>query len=131
VVNENGLQPVVWGEATNCMARVDVGNLTSVNLFLNLSSIELYLYRGLRMGGDTTFLFKLTGEVGTDQQRQPVDVDFRASTDSLDVRLPVADGSVIASVNDNGQVELQTRNGPVVYDPTTMTCVSQSTTGMP
>jgi hypothetical protein len=130
LVNENGLQPVVWGGATNCRGRVDIGESSSVNLFLSASMV-FYLYRGLRMGGDTSFLVKLTGEVGTEENRHSVDWDFRASTASIDLRLPTPSGDVIASVTEDGRVALQTRDGVKIYDPATMTCVAQSTTGTP
>lgn len=117
---EGGLRPVIWGQATNCQARAQVGN-TQVNVFLN-TSLVLFLYRGLRSGGETTFLVKMQGEVGNETSRQPVDVDFRASTGSLDLRLPSRAGDIIASVGNDGQVVVRTRDGNFDFDPATTTC---------
>ena len=88
---------MVWGQANNCLGRVDVGDVAGANTFLN-ATLEMYLYRGLRAGGETSFLLKLQGEVGGEQNRRTVDWDFRVSTASIDLRLPARAGDVIASV---------------------------------
>jgi hypothetical protein len=127
----DGLKPVIWGQATGCRGPVAIGPAPFANIYLD-ATLEFYLYRGLRAGGDTSFLLKLNGEVGTDQSRHAVDWDFRWSTASLDVRVPSRDGEVIAAVDEQGRVELHGRDGMVsVYDPATMTCTTQSVTGSP
>jgi hypothetical protein len=120
LVEDRALQPVIWGEARSCLARVEVPRLPAVNLFLD-ATLELFLYRGLRAGGETSFLLRLQGEVGGEQDRRTVDWDFRVSTASIDLRLPARDGDVVASVA-GGLVELRTAAGSFSFDPAVTTC---------
>ncbi len=113
---EGTLRPVVWGQASACRARVELAGV-GVNLFLD-ASLQLYLYRGLAAGGESAFLFRVQGQVGTEQERWPVDWDFRVSTSSIDLRLTGATGDVIAAIGGD-RVELRTRDGIYVSDPAT------------
>jgi hypothetical protein len=114
-----GLYRVVWGEASNCQGRVDLLR-RSVNVFLN-ADLAIFLYRGLRSGGDTNFAVKITGQGGTETDRRPIDWDFRASSTSLETRLATAGGEIVASVKE-GLIELRGRDGVMIVDPTRFTC---------
>jgi hypothetical protein len=120
LVEGRALRPVVWGQATACRGRIGSGRIAQVNLYLD-ASLQLFLYRGLTSGGETTFLLKVQGAYGTEAQRRPVDLDFRVSASATDLRLARTDGYLVASVGD-GQIELRTRDRSYVFDPSTAAC---------
>lgn len=125
LIDTTGLRRVVWGNATNCLGRVDVAG-RSVNVFMN-AGLEIRLYRGLRVGGDSLFLVKLNGELGTENRRENVDWDFLASTAALEIRLQTATGDVIGAVSDTGVV-LRGQDGTVAVGPDAV-CGAESVSG--
>jgi hypothetical protein len=126
LIDSTGLRRVVWGNASNCMGRGDLAG-RQVNLFMNTSTLEIQLYRGLQVGGDSIFLVKLVGELGTENRRENVDWDFLATTATVEIRLPTATGDVIASVSDTAVV-LRGQDGTVTVGPNAV-CGAQSMSG--
>jgi hypothetical protein len=115
-VDTQGLHRTLWGQAINCQGRVSPAML-EVPVFLN-GTLAIYLQQGLRSGGETTFTVQLSGEVGGPDNRHPVNWDFSASTEGLEIRLPTADGHVIASIQ-NGIGQLRTAAGEFAFDEAT------------
>jgi hypothetical protein len=134
VVQRSRLGSTVWGTATACRARVAVGSSVAVNGFLE-GTVTVYLYGGVpRELADTRALVQVTGRIGTEVTIQgnaqtaatpggtaSGSFDFRVIYPQVEIRVPVADGDVIASVGLDA-IEIRARNGSYRCDLPALTC---------
>jgi hypothetical protein len=129
VVDDSKLARVLWGVASGCRERVQVGN-AAAELFFD-GTLVVVLDRGLPESADQTrFIFQLQGQAGVGQARGMADVDFRATFPAgreanpaaqqssllIELRLPRPDGDVIAGIGSDG-VTLRARNGTFTATP--------------
>jgi hypothetical protein len=115
------LQRTVWGTATTCHERVSGSNGASVHTFFD-GTIAIFLEGPLASDpSQISFLMGWNGTIGTEGLQASSAFDFRVVPPQLEVRVPVADGSVIASVGGNG-VLLRGANGTYGCSLVTFVC---------
>lgn len=110
---ENGrLQPVVWGPLRGCRARVPLPEdlEREVNGFVD-GDAWVYLNEGLpRDVTEADFVLGFDGTLGGERLQADLDFDFRFVFPQVELRVPVSDGSVIASVGLRG-IGVRAANG--------------------
>jgi hypothetical protein len=121
------LQRTVFGSATACHDRVALTDNTMVHIFFD-GSIGLFLEGPLE--SDPTqdqFLMTFDGTIGTESTGQAAATfDFRVIPPQVEVRIPVADGSIIGSLGLN-EVTLRGANGTFSCSLVTFTCALPQT----
>ena len=111
VVENSKLNRGLWGTATSCRDRVPADSPVQVNVFLN-GTLGVYLDAALPGSIDQAkMLVSFEGTVGTEQQQRQVSFDFRVNFPQIEVRVPVSDGDIIASVGDGDALVLRGSNG--------------------
>jgi hypothetical protein len=124
VVFQSGvLQRTLWGTATNCHERVPgPGGVTIHALFDG--SYAVFLEGPLESDSSkASFLMAWNGAIGTEATgTAQVAFDFRVVPPSVEVRVPVSDGSVIGSIGANG-VSVRGANGTFICSLETFTCL--------
>jgi hypothetical protein len=99
-LEDGRLEPVVWGPARACRGRVPVGNdpPREVNGFVD-GDAWVYLNEGLpRNVTEADFVLGFDGTLGGERVQADVSFDLRFVFPQVEIRVPVSDGSVIASV---------------------------------
>jgi hypothetical protein len=112
VVEQGRLTPVLWGPAERCRTRVPLPGERELTWNAYLDG-DLWVRPIGSLPRDVTeadFLLGFQGTVGGERLRGTVNFDLRFAYPQIELRLPVADGNVIASVGLEG-VSLRARNG--------------------
>jgi hypothetical protein len=115
------LQRTLFGTATACHDRITVTDDMMAHVFFD-GSIGVYLEGPLRVDPtQASFLMTFSGTIGTEASQTSADFDFRVIPPQVEVRIPVADGSVIGSLGAN-EVTLRGKNGTFSCSLVTLTC---------
>jgi hypothetical protein len=123
VVFQNGeLQRTIWGTATNCKEHVPGPSGTMIHSIFD-GTLTLYLEGPLESDpSKEAFLVVWSGRLGTEATGTvPLSFDFRVVPPNVEVRIPVADGSIIGSIGAGG-VSLRGANGTFTCSSDTFTC---------
>jgi hypothetical protein len=110
-VRDGHLEEELWGTATSCRDRVPADSPLQVNVFVDGKL-------GIRLEAEVPdslasaqLLVAFEGTVGSDEQQRQLSFDFRISFSRIEVRVPVADGDIIAAVGGGEQLVLRGSNG--------------------
>jgi hypothetical protein len=120
------LQRTIFGTATACHDRITVTDDMMAHVFFD-GSVGVFL-EGPLMSDPTQaeFLMTFSGTIGTEATQAPADFDFRVIPPQVEVRIAVADGSVIGSFGTN-EVTLRGKNGTYGCSLVTFTCALPQT----
>ena len=101
----------LWATATSCRDRVPFNGQLQVNVFLD-GKLGIYLEDQLPQSiNDARMLVGFEGTIGSDQRQRPLSFDFRINFPRIEVRVPVADGDIVAEVGGGDQLVLRGSNG--------------------
>jgi hypothetical protein len=105
------LDRALWATATSCRDRVPFNGRLQVNVFLD-GKLGIYLEDELPQSiNDARMLVGFEGTIGSDQRQRPLSFDFRINFPRIEVRVPVADGDIIAEVGGGDHLVLRGSNG--------------------
>lgn len=125
-LQDRDVGPYLTGASTTCKGRVDVTSNRSIDAYLD-GALGIHLEGPLPTQlSDSRFLVAFSGTVGTDASQDMLSFDFRVVYPQVEVRVPVADGDVIASVGLDGVV-FRGANGEFSCPLTQSTCTMQGT----
>lgn len=112
-LEDGRVQPVIWGPVRACRTRVDVvdGPLRrTVNGWVD-GDVWVYVEDGIPASvRDANFILGFSGTLGNEEVRPETRLDFRFAPPQMELRVPVSDGHVIASVGLGG-IGVRAANG--------------------
>jgi hypothetical protein len=116
------LTRTVFGTASMCHERITVADGTTVHTYLD-GTLVFFLNGPLpTSASNAQFVMVWMGTIGTEATGQvTVSFDFRITNGQIEVRIPVADGSIIGSIGVNG-VSMRGANGNFACSVQTLTC---------
>jgi hypothetical protein len=110
-VKDGHLEEALWGTATTCRDRIPADSPLQVNVFVD-GKLGVHLEAEIPNSlADAQLLVGFDGTVGSEEQQRQLAFDFRVSFPKLEVRVPVADGDIIAEVGGGEQLVLRGSNG--------------------
>ena len=105
------LNRALWATATSCRDRVPFNGQLQVKVFLD-GKLGIYLEDELPQSiNDARMLVGFEGTIGSDQRQRPLSFDFRINFPRIEVRVPVADGDIIAEAGGGDHLVLRGSNG--------------------
>jgi hypothetical protein len=114
-LNEQGLDPVVWGTAERCHYKVSDSLVLLENPSGSDSAIAAHLGSNATVEGlgDSPILFRFGLRITVDDESHELEQDLRydISQELLELRVSVADGFVIAGVSAGALGQIRARNG--------------------
>jgi len=117
VVRESVLSRVLWGTANQCR----LGGTGSADATID-GSLSIYRYDTLFTNpADARFLIRVDGTLRSNSLAQAA-FDFRISPGSLEIRITLPSGDVIATLTD-GKIGVRAKNGVFICDTSAGTCV--------
>jgi hypothetical protein len=124
-IRDSLLQRNVWGTASKCRGRIDVGQDATVKAGVHAyldGTIGVYLQAAVPENGtQAQLVLAWSGTLGSEQATAHLTFDFRVVPPQIEVRVPVPDGHVIGSVGAN-EISLRGRNGTFGCARDTETC---------
>jgi hypothetical protein len=110
-VRDGHLEEALWGTATSCRDRVPADSPLQVNVFVD-GKLGIHLEAEVPDSlANARLLVGFEGTVGSDEQQRQLSFDFRINFPNVEVRVPVADGDIIAAVGGGDQLVLRGSNG--------------------
>ena len=110
-VQDGHLEEALWGTASACRDRIPADSPLQVNVFVD-GRLGIHLLAELPDSlTNAQLLVAFDGTAGSDEQQRQLSFDFRISFPRIEVRVPVADGDVIAAVGGGEQLVLRGSNG--------------------
>jgi hypothetical protein len=128
---ELGLDAVTWGDVESCKYRFESDQvLLRGPEAASPGSLRLHFFDApvpFAAIARTLVLFDLDLVAEIDGEALDASFDYRldAAAGDLDVRVPVADGDVIARVSASGDIGVRAKNGDFLCDEATGTCAAR------
>jgi hypothetical protein len=127
IFEDRHISDAIWGKGTMCKGRVDTDAGRSLNVYLDGGFGVQLLGPAPTKLSEARFLVAFSGTVGTDTMRDMLSFDFRFVYPQLEVRVPVADGDIIASVGLDGVV-FRGKNGTFTCPLVGISCTEATST---
>lgn len=110
-VHNGKLDQALWATATTCRDRIPAGSPLQANVYLD-GKLAIHLESELPDSvTNAQVLVGFEGTAGSEGEQRALSFDFRLDFPRLQVRVPVADGDIVAEVGSGEGLVLSGRNG--------------------